>query len=243
METKDALHNSWSHPAFEIVKKDSPASGVKAKFRVDAKLINGYTSQNVIGYIPGKIEPDSFIVISAHYDHLGRMGKDTYFPGANDNASGTAMLLELANYYSSHQPDYSIAFMAFGAEEAGLIGSSYYVGHPLFPLNQIKFMVNLDLVGTGDEGMTVVNGVMLADEFNLLTKINEQKGYLSKVNKRANAPNSDHYFFATKGVKAIFIYTLGGIKAYHDVYDGAETLPLTKFKELFGLLTDFIEEL
>jgi hypothetical protein len=66
---------------------------------------------------------------------------------------------------------------------------------------------------------------------------------MPKINKRTNAPNSDHYFFATKGVKAIFIYTLGGIKAYHDIYDRAETLPLTKFKELFGLLTDFIEEL
>lgn len=234
-----------SHPAFEMVKKDSPPAGAKVKYRVDANLINNYTSQNVVGYIPGKAVPDSFIVISAHYDHLGRMGKKTYFPGANDNASGTAMLLEMAHHYSQpqHQPEYSLVFMAFGAEEAGLIGSQYYVQHPLFPLRDIKFMINLDLVGTGDEGMTVVNGAALTDEYNLLTRINEQKGYLSKINKRTNAPNSDHYFFATKGVKAIFIYTLGGIKAYHDVYDQAETLPLTKFKELFGLLTDFIEEL
>jgi Zn-dependent M28 family amino/carboxypeptidase len=173
------------------------------------------------------------------------MGKDTYFPGANDNASGTTMLLELAQHYSQpqNQPEYSMVFMAFGAEEAGLIGSRYYVQHPLFPIREIKFMINLDLVGTGDEGMTVVNAVDLPDQFNLLTRINEQKGYMPKINKRTNAPNSDHYFFATKGVKAIFIYTLGGIKAYHDIYDRAETLPLTKFKELFGLLTDFIEEL
>jgi hypothetical protein len=234
-----------SHPAFEMVKKDSPPAGTKIKFRIDATLINQYTSQNVIGYIAGKAEPDSFIVISAHYDHLGRMGKDTYFPGANDNASGTAMLLELAHHYAQpqNQPAYSMVFIAFGAEEAGLIGSRFYVQHPLFPLKDIRYMINLDLVGTGDEGMMVVNGVALSDEFNLLTRINEQKGYISKINKRANAPNSDHYFFATKGVKAVFIYTLGGIKAYHDIYDRAETLPLTKFKELFGLLTDFMGEL
>jgi hypothetical protein len=234
-----------SHPAFEMVKKDRPPVGAKVKYRVDAELVNKYVSQNVIGYIPGKVAPDSFIVISAHYDHLGRMGKNTYFPGANDNASGTTMLLELARHYSQpqNQPGYSIVFIGFGAEEAGLIGSRYYVQHPLFPLKDIKFMINLDLVGTGDEGMTVVNGAALTDEYNLLTRINEQKGYLPKVNKRTNAPNSDHYFFADKGVKAIFIYTLGGIKAYHDVYDRAETLPLTKFKELFGLLTDFIGEL
>lgn len=234
-----------SHPAFEMVKKDSPPAGTRVKYRVDAKLISNYISQNVIGYIPGKAEPDSFIVISAHYDHLGRMGKNTYFPGANDNASGTTMLLELARHYSQpqNQPEYSMVFIGFGAEEAGLIGSRYYVQHPLFPLKDIKFLVNLDLVGTGDEGMTVVNGAALTDEYTLLTRINEQKGYLPKINKRTNAPNSDHYFFANKGVKAIFIYTLGGIKAYHDVYDRAETLPLTKFKELFGLLTDFIGEL
>jgi hypothetical protein len=234
-----------SHPAFEMLKKDAPPAGAKIRFRLDAGLINNYTSQNVIGYIPGKAEPDLFIIVSAHYDHLGRMGKATYFPGANDNASGTAMLLEMAQYYSQpqHQPEYSMVFMAFGAEEAGLIGSTYYVQHPVFPLREIKFMINLDLVGTGDEGMTVVNGAALPREFDLLTRLNEQKGYLPKINKRTNAPNSDHYFFAVKGVKAIFIYTLGGIKAYHDIYDRAETLPLTKFKELFGLLTDFVEEL
>jgi hypothetical protein len=234
-----------SHPTFEMLQKDKPPAGARVKYRVDASLINNYLSQNVIGYLPGKAEPDSFIIISAHYDHLGRIGKNTYFPGANDNASGTAMLLELAQYYSQpqNQPEHSMVFIAFGAEEAGLIGSRYYVGHPLFPLKNIRFMINLDLVGTGDEGMTVVNGAALPEEFNLLTRINEQKGYLPKVNKRNNAPNSDHYFFATKGVKAIFIYTLGGIKAYHDIYDQAGTLPLTKFKELFTLLTDFIEEL
>jgi Zn-dependent M28 family amino/carboxypeptidase len=195
--------------------------------------------------VQGKVKPDSFIVISAHYDHLGRMGKQTYFPGANDNASGTSMLLELANFYAqtANQPDYSMAFIAFGAEEAGLIGSKYYTQHPLFPLSQIRFMLNLDLVGTGDDGITVVNAIALPEEFNLLSTINGQKGYVSKVNKRSNAPNSDHFFFTSKGVKAVFIYTLGGIKAYHDVNDRAETLPLTKYKELFGLITAFVEAL
>jgi Iap family predicted aminopeptidase len=231
-----------SHPAFEMVKKDLNAQAKKASFRVDAKLIKGYQSQNVVGYVPGKKYPDEFIVISAHYDHLGRMGKETYFPGANDNASGTTLMLELAHHYAlpENQSDYSVAFMAFGAEEAGLIGSRYYTEHPLFPLNQIKFMINLDLLGTGEEGMMVVNGTRLPEAYDLLTKINSEKNYLPKLQKRDNAPNSDHYFFTRKGVKAVFIYLMGGPKFYHDVYDRPETLPLTKFKETFGLIRDFV---
>jgi hypothetical protein len=243
--TASLSNKQLSHPTFEMVGKNLSPVASKARFRLDASLISNYLSQNVIGYITGKTRPDSFIVVSAHYDHLGRMGSKTYFPGANDNASGISMLLELAHYYSlpENQPAYSMAFIAFGAEEAGLIGSMYYTQHPMFPLSQIRFMINLDLVGTGDEGITVVNSVALPHEFGLLTEINQHKGYLPKVNKRANAPNSDHYFFVSKGVKAVFIYTLGGIKAYHDVYDRPETLPLTKYKELFGLLTDFIQVL
>jgi hypothetical protein len=243
--TASLSNKQLSHPAFEMVAKNLPSDASKVRFRLDATLISNYQSQNVIGYITGKTRPDSFIVVSAHYDHLGQMGSKTYFPGANDNASGTSMLLELAHHYSlpANQPACSMVFIAFGAEEAGLIGSRYFTQHPLFPLAQIKFMINLDLVGTGDEGITVVNAVALPREFNLLTQINQEKGYVPKVNKRANAPNSDHYFFVSKGVKAVFIYTLGGIKAYHDVYDRPETLPLTKYKELFSLLTDFIQVL
>ncbi len=231
-----------SHPAFEMVKKDLPAGAKNAAYRVDAKLVKGYQSQNVVGYVPGKKYPDEFIVISAHYDHLGRMGKDTYFPGANDNASGTTLMLELARHYArpENQPDYSVAFMAFGAEEVGLIGSRYYTEHPLFPLGDIKFMINLDLLGTGEEGMMVVNGTRLPEAFDRLTQINAEKNYLPKLQKRDNAPNSDHYFFTRRGVKAVFIYLMGGPKFYHDVYDRAETLPLTKFRESFELIRDFV---
>ncbi len=233
-----------SHPTFEIVQKDWNASAKKARFRVDAQLIKNYPTQNVIGYVKGKTHPDEFIVITAHYDHLGRLGKNVYFPGANDNASGIALLLELAQQYTKpeNQPDYSIAFIAFAAEEAGLVGSRYYTDHPVFPLNQIKFLINMDLLGTGDEGLMMVNGVRLEKEFALLNQINEEKKYLPKLQKRDNAPNSDHFFVARKGVKACFFYTLGGPKFYHDIYDRAETLPLTKFREVFGLITDFIRQ-
>ncbi|MDJ1479481.1 M28 family peptidase [Cytophagaceae bacterium YF14B1] len=233
-----------SHPTFEIVRKDWDTAAQKIKFRVDAKLIKNYQTQNVVGFVEGKTHPEEFVVITAHYDHLGQLGKDVYFPGANDNASGVTLLLELAQYYAKpeNQPEYSIAFIAFAAEEAGLLGSKYYTDHPLFPLNQIHFLINLDLMGAGDEGIMMVNGLRLEQEFGLFNKINEEKHYFTKLQKRDNAPNSDHFFFARKGVKACFFYTLGNPKFYHDIYDRAETLPLAKFPETFGLLTDFIQQ-
>jgi len=215
----------------------------KITIKVDYKYFPNYQSQNIFGYIKGTQYPDSFIVFSAHYDHLGRMGKDVYFPGANDNASGCAMLLNLAKYYSEHLPKYSVAFFAFGGEEVGLIGSKHYVEHPLFPLKQIKFLINMDIMGTGDEGIKVVNATEHKKEFDALVKINSEKALLPSVKPRGKAQNSDHYFFSEAGVKTFFFYTLGGIKAYHDIYDRPETLPLTKFEEVYNLLLQFTDYL
>jgi aminopeptidase YwaD len=231
-----------SKPLFEMKQTDFNPATKKVKFKAYAELIPNYPTQNVIGYLKGTAEPDSFIVVTAHYDHLGTMGQ-VYFPGANDNASGTSMLLELAQHFAQHPPKYSVVFMSFGAEEAGLIGSKYYVDHPLFPLRQIKFLMNLDLLGTGDDGLMVENALAMNTEFEILNRINQQHTYFPALSKRANAPNSDHFFFSVKGVRSVFFYTLGGIKAYHDVNDRAETLPLTKYKEVFGLLRQFVEEL
>jgi aminopeptidase YwaD len=210
---------------------------------IGAKFQRNYSSQNVIGYIAGKINPDSFIVFTAHYDHLGQMGKSVYFPGANDNASGVAMLLSLARYYSQpdHKPNCSIVFMAFGGEEVGLLGSHFYVEHPLLPMSRIKFLTNMDILGTGDEGITVVNATVFEDQFKKLQELNTNGNYLPAVKARGKAAISDHFFFTELKVPSFYIYTLGGIKAYHDTCDRRETLPLTKFEELFSLLRDFTD--
>ena len=115
--------------------------------------------------------------------------------------------------------------------------------NPLFPLANIRFLINLDLEGTGDDGIKVVNGVIFKKEFNLLTNINDEKKYLTAVSKRGEASISDHYPFYAKGVKSFYIYTLGGITEYHNIYDKAETLPLTKYNEVFELIKDFISAL
>ena len=226
-----------------IVSRSKWTTGAKhVEVDVKAEFDRKHRTQNVIAYVEGSEKPDQFIVFTAHYDHLGKMGSDVIFRGANDNASGVTMLLNLAKHYAKpeNQPKYSMAFIAFAGEEAGLLGSMNYVKSPFFPLKDIEFLINLDILGTGDEGITVVNGAVHVKEFELLSKINEERGYLSQVKKRGKAAISDHYPFSEAGVPCFYVYTMGGIKAYHDVYDVPDTLPLTEFEDLFRLFTDFV---
>jgi aminopeptidase YwaD len=210
---------------------------------IENRFIADFKAQNICGLVKGTTTPDAILVLTAHYDHLGGMGKDTYFPGANDNASGISFLLSMAKYYAAHPAPYSIVFICFAGEEAGLLGSKHFTEHPLIELNKIRFLVNLDMVGTGETGITVVNATVYPKEFALLNQINNAHEYLVKINPRGKAANSDHYFFTEKGVPAFFIYTTGGIKAYHDVYDRPGTLPFTEYNDLFNLLVNFNREL
>ena len=208
---------------------------------VDA-VLRMHTARNVIAYIPAKKKTKKCFVFSAHYDHLGRMGQNAYFPGGNDNASGTAMLLEMARYFKDHPGDVNIVFMAFAGEEAGLYGSKHYVEHPLFPLENIQFLFNLDIMGSGEDGVTIVNGSVFQEKFDLLSSINSVQQFVSQVKIRGKAANSDHYFFSEAGVPAFFMYTMGPNKHYHDVGDSYENLSFSEFNDIFRLLVDFEEE-
>ena len=191
--------------------------------RLNNHYYENYPTQNVIGYIPGKTEPDSFFVFTAHYDHLGRMGSETYFPGANDNASGTAMLLDLAKYYSKpeNQPDHVHCFYGISALKRLVCWVRIFMSdNPLFPLKSIQFLVNLDMVGSGSQGIKVVNGTVFKESFEKLVKINSGNEYILKVSERGESANSDHYPFYAAGVPSFFIYTLGDeCKEYHNIYD------------------------
>lgn len=210
-------------------------------YRVKTELNKKFPFHNVIGKIEG-INKDSVIVISAHYDHLGQVGK-AIFPGASDNASGTAMVLDLAKYYKKNPPKYTMVFMFFGAEEAGIVGALKYVEKPLFPLNQIKFLVNLDIMGAGEDGIQVVNGTKYKKTFDALTAINNEKEYLKQVKIRGESCNSDHCPFDQKGVPSFFIYTLGGKGNYHNIYDTYQNLDFSYSPQVKGLLIDFINQL
>ena len=207
------------------------------------KFISNFSNQNIIGYIPSskkcKLKKEKLIVLTAHYDHLGKMGQ-AMFPGANDNASGVAMLLSLAKKYIKTKNKYGLVFCFFSGEEAGLEGSKYFVSHPYFKLKQVKFVLNIDIMGGASKGITVVNGTKHKKEFSQLTKINLANKYLNEVKKRGPTANSDHYYFSENNVPAFFIYSGGKVKNYHDIFDTAENTPLNKFTEVENLLFSFI---
>jgi hypothetical protein len=211
--------------------------------KIQADYRSAHHARNVIGYLPGSKKNAKTIVFSAHYDHLGRMGRETYFPGANDNASGTAMLIYLANYFKKKPAKFNLVFIAFAGEEAGLLGSEFFVSNPLIKLKDIRFLINLDIMGSGEDGITAVNGTLFEKEFLLLQSINKKQKALPVIKKRGPAANSDHYFFTEAGVPAFFIYTMGLNKNYHDIYDTYANLSFEAFEKIGKLMIAFTKKL
>lgn len=234
-------------PTFQINKKRVEAFGElqTVEFELKATLVEQYRSQNVIGVIKGSEQPEDYLVVSAHYDHLGYLGKETRLQGANDNASGVAMLLSLAEYYgkSANQPKKSLVFICFAAEEIGLLGSKHFVENPLVPIEQTNFVLNLDLMGSGSEGITVVNGKELDHQYEILTTINNHHNFVSEITSRPNRANSDHFYFTEKKVPAFFVYARGKVGGYHNVGDTVDQLEREQFDGLFGLFVTFLNEL
>lgn len=230
-------------PILEVVSSSWPDKIKKARVSTETSMTD-VRSQNVIGEIAGTCETDETVVICAHYDHLGKVG-DAIFTGANDNASGITMMLSMMDHFSmeGNRPEKNLLFIAFGAEEVGLIGSRFYAyQQPVVPLSEMDFLLNLDLMGNGVDGIMAVGGKTFPDIYDQLVSLNDELEAVPKVRARPNAPNSDHYWFLERGVKGFFIYTLGGPPHYHDVFDTAENLELSKYVEVRELLIRFLEE-
>lgn len=238
--------STYTVPATICFVEDTvlPKKGIKTvTMEIENVYERQFTSHNVIGYVPGTKRPDSFVVFTAHFDHLGRMGNETIFPGAHDNASGTAAMMYLAQYFAKNPQPYTMVFMGFSGEEAGLLGSEYFVKNPLFPLENIRFLVNLDMTGDASEGITVVNGKEQKEAFQILEEINKQELYLPEIHQREQTNNSDHYSFAQAGVPAVFIYGHGAKGYYHDVFDKVQELSLNNIDQLLFLLIDFAKSI
>ncbi|MBP7102042.1 MAG: M28 family peptidase [Bacteroidales bacterium] len=231
-----------NHVTINITKECLPKKPKSISVNVDSRYIENYQTQNVCAYVKGKTYPDSFFVFVAHYDHLGHFGKDYILYGANDNASGTAFIVDLARHYSKpeNQPDYSIAFLAVSAEEIGLLGSTYYVENSFFPISNIKTVINFDMVGTGENGITLVCGKAFPEEFKKIEGLNNKNSYLQKVVDREATNNSDHYPFYKEGAMAFFIYAMGNSGRYHHTSDRLENMTLGGYSGLFKLITDYI---
>lgn len=220
----------------------SPAR-INARFK--SKFVKSYKTGNVIGYIEGSQQPDSFFVITAHYDHMGRFGRDVWYPGANDNLSGVAMLLNLAEYYSKpeNKPKCSIAFMAFAAEETGLLGSMNYVQHPFFPLSQVKYVINFDMIADNNPVVYTEVSDNGMRGFEMMKSINSRNKLFEGFDLSELSGNSDHYPFAIEGVPAVFFLDHGeAFKVYHTPLDTLNGESLTLFPSFFNMTEKFIRQ-
>ena len=227
------------------IKADAlPSDATTISVEAEAEFVPHYQTQNLIAFVPGSVQADSFFVFVAHYDHLGQMGKKTVYPGASDNASGTAAVVDLARYYAANpeKAHYTMIFALVSGEEAGLLGSSYLAENPPFDLNKTRFVINFDMVGTGSEGLSVVNGKVLPEYAALMEQLNTQKSYFPDIRLGGESCNSDHCPFYKKGVPAFFLFTRGPEnREYHTITDTPEKLPFTAYESLFGIVTDFVE--
>ena len=197
-------------------------------------------TKNIIGFLDNGAE--FTIVIGAHFDHLGlgKQGssKDEHpegkiHNGADDNASGVAGLLELARYFSQNdvKEPYNFLFIAFGAEELGLLGSKHFVNNPTLPLNKISFMCNMDMIGryNPDRGVGI-GGFGTSDQWPGIFK--PVKSDTKFFTDAAGSGGSDHGSFYAKQIPVLFFHT-GGHDDYHKPSDDAEKID---FKAEAGIL-------
>ena len=229
-------------PVFQVKESAWPASPQHVSYQIAKKRDQTITTQNVMGRVEGTVHPDTTILLTAHYDHVGALGDSIYFAGANDNASGVALLLSLARYFEAHPLPYSLVFVAFSGEEIGLRGSHYFSTHPPVDLRAVKFLLNFDMVASGEKGIMAVGGVDFPRQYDLLKAVNK-KLEAGPLRRRKNAANSDHYFITQQGVPGFFLYTNGGSQPYHHVKDVPATLEWEDFWHAYRLSRSFLEQL
>lgn len=204
-------------------------------------------ARNVLGLLEGTDLKDEYIVIGSHFDHLGRVtpmrgggGEAKIHNGADDNASGTAGILELARVISAGpRPRRSILFMTFSAEEMGLLGSDYFVKHPTIPLSKIKAMINLDMIGRLEQKKFTISGLDTAKEFaDMVAKYAKEFGVEYKPMTSSTDTffgASDHYSFHKKKIPVVFPFT-GTHRQYHqpeDDWDLIDAEGATKILSMF----------
>ena len=240
--TWEVSRDTIAATVFYVKEAAFPKLLKSASVNVKSQYVAKQKSENILACVPGTVK-DTFVAITAHYDHLGMMGDAAVFPGGSDNASGTAMLIYLASYFAAHPQHYSILFIAFSGEEVGLLGSAFYVAHPVVPLGQIKFLTNIDIMGDATDGVTVVNATEYPGQFAMLNQVNDAHHYIPAIKSRGKAKNSDHYYFSEAGVPSFFLYSNGGKGYYHDVFDKGDEATLNNVDGVANLLINFIGDI
>ncbi len=210
---------------------------------------------NVIGVLEGsdRLLKNETIVIGAHYDHLGRGGSGSLAQrsgeihhGADDNASGTAGMLELARMLTSQRPrpKRTIVFAGFGGEEEGLLGSNYYVNHPVMPLANTVAMINMDMIGRMKDRKLVIGGVGTAKEWrDIISKgtADSNRSFTLTLNEDGLGP-SDHSSFYLKQVPVLFFWT-GTHVDYHKPTDTWEKINYADQARVLDLVAYIVREI
>jgi hypothetical protein len=200
---------------------------------------------NVIGYLPGKT--DEYVIVGAHYDHLGLGDEHSLAPsligqihhGADDNASGTAGVIELARWFSKQpQQQRGILFMTFAGEELGLLGSAYYASHPILPLEKAVAMLNMDMIGRIRDGKIYVNGTGTGSTLDaLVTKVKVPTSLKLDLSESTGYGGSDHISFTAKQVPVVFFFS-GLHGDYHKPSDTSDKIESRTAADLVDYVAD-----
>ncbi|MBO5764491.1 MAG: M28 family peptidase, partial [Bacteroidales bacterium] len=173
---KSRNHFNTPMPVF-ITNEAFPENAKKVSINVEAEMID-HDAHNIIAFIPGTEDTQKHFILACHYDHLGICGEKEIFNGANDNSSGTAMLLNLMRHFKLNPPKYSVMFIFFDAEENNLLGSFFYADNPVLPLEDIQYFIELDMIG--DNGNNIYCQISDPGE--------EGLAYLNKINSSMENP-------------------------------------------------------
>ncbi len=238
-------------------------TAIKTKFEASMGVkIEKIEVPNVIGLLEGTTKKDEIVVVAGHYDHDGILPDGTYFPGADDNGSGTVAVIELAKAFSQAKkdgkgPKRSILFIGLAAEEKGLLGSDYYVEHPILPLDKTIACVNIDMIGRidnkhleGDHNYIHVIGVnKLSTDLKPIVEL-ANKNINMKLDYDYDHPDepmrlyyrSDHYNFAKKGIPSLFFFS-GLHPHYHTPEDTIEKIDFPMMVKREKLIFNTVWEL
>lgn len=249
----EALLKAAGSPTLKEVADQINTSGQPHSVALNVTTISGKVvlnrkeakMKNVAAILPGKgPHADEFIVIGAHYDHLGRGGPGSLainsreiHHGADDNASGTTAVLKLAEDMSKAGAlDRSVLFVTFSGEELGLIGSTRFVANSPVPLNKIATMLNLDMVGRVRGGNLQVGGSGTAEDFEkILTFAADGTGLKLNLNSKGGLGPSDHTSFATKKIPVLFFFS-GMHMDYHRPTDTADKINVEGIAQVVTLV-------
>lgn len=251
--TDTTLLNEWKRKPLERANAFKKAT-TTCRLKINA-LVEKIPTQNVIGLLEGSDLKDEYIVVSAHYDHLGKRADGKIFYGADDDGSGTAAVLNMAEAFAQAKkegkgPRRSLLFTAFTGEEMGLLGSNHYTMNPLFPLSKTVANLNIDMIGRVDKEhendsnyVYLIGSNRLSQELHQLSEATNKKYTTLSLDYKYNDPadpnqlyyRSDHYNFAKHGIPVIFYFT-GLHEDYHKTTDTPDKLLYRKTSTISKLV-------